>query len=279
MRLLLTIVIFIPLMARSQQDTLKKFDSLSKYSYLLIGAIAPPENLGVRPGILILTGNATGFFIRKGKKLYLVSAFHVFTGCDVYHGVFQDLRNEFLIVPYLDTMGILRKATLPLSGFRDKPCKLFLDNPDVDVMDVSYTFKDGKINSIESMLPQKTKGKKFYDTNKYISYGFPGDRFQAYVYKTMNMDEEPNFYQGENADSSQYDPYYDRKRIDSMCLIIKPALFAGTSGSPIFKIVDSKKKRIETILFAGVQSGTNLFYNCSYIVREKQLDKILDQLK
>jgi hypothetical protein len=259
----------------SQTDSLHVYDTLAKYSYVLLG-LMQGNNLGHFP----IVGNATGFFVRTSNKLYLISAYHVFTSCEVYQGIFEDIRSDYLLVQYHDTLGNKKTQMLPLKDYKNMPCIFFLDHPDIDTMDVTNYFKDGVIYSVEKFFPQKSKKKKAQvDENKFICYGFPGKEYFESIFKTMNIDHDAFSYFGTVADSNQYEPYYKIHNIDSMYITIQPALFGGTSGSPIFKVQTNKKKE-QKVVFAGIQSGTNAQLNCSYIVKSGELIKLfVNQLK
>jgi hypothetical protein len=209
-----------------------------------------------------------------------IRAFHVFSGCDVYHAVRANLRNQYLIIFYRDTANHFKPAVLPLDEFANKACKYFLQCPDIDVMDVSNYFKDANIYSVESFLPKVPKRKKdiLQDGNKYICFGYQGDLFYNYMLKNNSVDTKPFIHIGTKADSTQYDPYYKNSNIDSMYTTIWPAMLPGTSGSPIFKVMLDRKKKPQ-IEFAGVQSGMNSKYNCSYTVKAEQLVYLISQLK
>jgi len=271
-------IILSPFLTFGQVDSLQQYDSLGKYSYLLLGVLPDPTQPPIFPprGNLPIVGNSTGFFVRSDGRLLLVSAFHVFSGCDVYRGVYEDLRAQYLTVWYTDSLGHYKYQILDLAPYMSKPCKIFLEIADVDTMDVSDYFKDAaKIYSIENFLPMNSRKNKTVDENKFISYGFPDDKFSEYIYKNRNLPKAPFGYIGKHADSSNYDPFYLTHNVDSMYTPITPGLIPGASGSPIFKVVVGRKKK-EIIQFTGVQSGTSFVYNCSLFVKATELLKLLN---
>ena len=276
-RILLWVHALLPWTGFCQEDPLNPHDSLGKYSYLIIGVRADP-NL---PATLPLEERlqnieySTGFFIRTSTRLYLVSAFHVFTDCEVYTGIFHDIRAEFLAICYTDTSGNYKRQTLSLGPYRSKPCWYFLEHPDVDTMDVTDYFKDACINSIEQLLPPAKPGQKRTDGREFIGYGYHADKFNDYVTRNRDLPRHPSGYIGQEADAAHYDPRYNYTAIGSMYIVLTPALVPGTSGAPLFRVMRDRKRR-EFVQFAGVQSGTNDRYNCSLIVKPAELRKLLN---
>ena len=272
-RILLWVHALLPWTGFCQKDPSKPYDSLDKYSYLIIGVRVDPNSPATLPFEERLQNveYSTGFFIRTATGLYLVSAFHVFTDCEVYAGVFQDVRAEFLAVCYTDTLGKSKRQLLPLTYYRSKACRYFWDQPDVDTMNVTDYFKDACINSIEQLLPPlEPEQKRMAKGKKFICFGYPADKSDEYFSKNGDFPRHPCEYIRQQVNDSRYGP-----RISSMYVVITPLLVRGTSGAPLFRVMRGRKRR-EFIQFAGIQSGSNNLYNHSLIVRPSELMKLLN---
>src|SRR4051812_21459744 len=86
--LLLLILIFIRSIAFTQVPITQWYD-LKKYSYpLFFYELKDSINLsfGTTDRFYVYRGKGTCFFIRKNTKLYLITAFHVFTNKEVVPG-------------------------------------------------------------------------------------------------------------------------------------------------------------------------------------------------
>jgi hypothetical protein len=256
------------------QDSTHAFDSLSKYSYLLLTGIKPHGYIAnnLSPNDFIIAHSATGFFIKSGPKLFLVSAFHFLGSCDVYSGRRANEKDIEVIVVYHDTLGVLKTKGFSLENHFNKPCTYFFLQPDVDTIDVTGSFLDAHIYSIENLLPDNNKKAKLVNLNTYVCFGFPQTATMNYLFQPTSKGV---FLYIDTAIASDKEDNIDRKiNVDSLYSVITPGLPFGVSGSPIFELVRNKKKK-KFFVFAGIQSGTNFKSNYSYIVKGEQLSNQL----
>jgi hypothetical protein len=271
--------IFIGLSAFCQPDP--ELDSLKKYSYLIIGASYNPRYASDSPSLenMEIEGYATGFFLQKGKKLFLGSAYHVLTNYDVYNKRKTDLKIDFIILQYVDTTNRIRLRPIDIRFRTEKNDSIFfLDSADVHFIEFPYQIKDASIHTLNRLIYKKQKELPKNANQKIISFGYPSwarSRYRNDFEFVRNV--TPRLYEGYIADSSHYALYFDPKRIDAMYLTTTPYIYKGTSGSPVFRIVRSGKK--QWVEFAGIQSGNNFDYNCAYIVKRKEVEKKISFLK
>lgn len=261
----------------SQPDA--NLDTLKKYSYLLIGVSFKPNSIFDKPNLsnLHVENYATGFFVRVKGNLYLVSAYHALTMVDTYKGVKTNSNVDFMLVRYLDSANNKKGWLIPIADIIKKsPPIFFLNEPDIYCLNVADTLKDGKIYSLEGILFNKVKESRKTSVKKIISYGYPSNGIFLYQtpYEYCNK-IQPSLYEGYIADSTHYDPAYERAIIDSLYLTTSPICYGGTSGSPVFVHSSIGKRR--WIEFAGVQSGKNERYNCSYVAKKEELIRLLEK--
>jgi hypothetical protein len=236
------------------------YDTLGRYSYLIIG---------MNNGEIT---NSTGFFIRDtGNKLFLVSAYHVFTGCDLFPDTFQARRPDTLKVWYTDTLGTYKFAKLPLTAYKNKPCKSAAVLPDVDTMEVTAWFRDGAIYSVEHMAPHYWKVYNGLTEGDVVAcYGY----FQHSSAKFPPKDGDARVMPGGYTSHVIKMPGNIRGLLEQNYLAVRPAYKEGFSGAPVFMIrSDSTHKR--TIEFGGIQSGSSEDNTLSLVVRGVELGKLL----
>ncbi|MDO6433107.1 hypothetical protein Q4E93_21035 [Flavitalea sp. BT771] len=236
------------------------YDTLAKYSYLIIGMHNGEE-----------ITNSTGFFIRDaGDKLFLVSAYHVFTGCDIYPDTFQARRPDTLKVWYTDTMGRYTFTKLPLTAHLKKPCKSAVTLPDVDTMEVTAWFRDGAIYSIEHLAPHHWKKPDVAIKGDTVAcYGYSQHRSAKFPPKDGDARVMPGGYTSHAIEVPD-----GIRALGQTYMAVRPAYKEGFSGAPIFMITsDSTHKR--TIEFAGIQSGNSEDNSHSLIVRGAELGTLL----
>ncbi|MEX6689236.1 hypothetical protein QTN47_17130 [Danxiaibacter flavus] len=252
-----------------------------KYSYLLVGSAVNPSLLFARSASdLTNAGNyATCFFVKKGSKLFLVSAYHVITTRDVYTLKTVPTNIDYWLVRYSDTLGNLRFQQLPYyikKLQKESSENPFPEYPDVYVIDVSDLFLDAKINFLkwEDLLIKKRR--KRSENLSFFAYGFPVS--EAWYYPTLtayNDQVKSKKYEGNFADTGLYNPYYKARNLDSLYIRLSPKVIPGMSGAPIFAIDESKSKRIKLI---GIQSGTDDAYNCAYVTKADALIKKIEEM-
>jgi hypothetical protein len=254
-----------------------EYDSLKKYSYLLIGAEWKPKTLTEQPNELNLhpLGYGTGFFVRWNDSLLFITAYHVLTTFDVYKGIKPDSKIDYWLIRYRDTLNVVHAHAVSIFTLKDMGIPyFFLNSPDIFILNLTGYFNIAKINSIEQFFIQKPVRKKTKE--KIISYGYPADSLSKYSsLANYNDFVEPSLYEGKIGDSNNIEPSLRNLNIDSMYLTITPNQAQGTSGAPVFKEVTSKRKK--WIEFVGVQSGSNSFYKASFVVKKEELFKRINQ--
>ena len=236
------------------------YDSLGKYSYLIIG---------MNNGEIT---NSTGFFIRDtGDKLFLISAYHVFTGCDLFPDTFQAQRPDTLKVWYTDTLGRYKFAKLPLTAYKNKPCKSAAVLPDMDTMEVTAWFRDGAIYSIEHMAPHYWKVYDGLTEGDIVAcYGYSQHSSAKFPPKVGDAQVIPGGYTSHVIEV----PDSIRGLLGQSYMAVRPAYKEGFSGAPIFLVrSDSAHKRI--IAFGGIQSGSSEDNTLSLVVRGAELGRLL----
>src|SRR4051812_28572452 len=82
----------------------QNLDTLSKYSYLIIEASSHAHSLLEIPNEknFEFEGNASGFFIRDSGKVFLYTAYHVFSSCDLFGKRNIDSKVEYFIIRCFD---------------------------------------------------------------------------------------------------------------------------------------------------------------------------------
>jgi hypothetical protein len=245
----------------SQSDTLdavqqkKLFNKLSKYSYMII-----PLGRNYRDSTVMRTLEiGTGFFLRQHGKLFLVSAYHVFTGCNMYNDTPRNEKPYAVGVRYKDLSGNYKVLQLPPQNF--PPCKKAFEQEDVWLVEVPELFIDPHIYSIESMV---RKG-KFYSSlmadETVVGYGFPyGSSSVDSIKKGLEL--PPKEYLSKCISP----PVDSSSQMVVLYYFIKPMLDEGISGAPIFRVRKRGHHKIK-LDFVGIQSGSNTTANNSTIVK------------
>jgi hypothetical protein len=214
-------------------------DSLSKYSYLLVGNAYGAIHYG------------TGFFIRTQRHLFLVSAQHIFSGRDAFG---HD------ILPLADTLSVRCSnqisdgqycLKIALKPIREKiPADSFYKNPDVYLYQVN-TDDLSQINSIEEFIGQVPDARP----DSVISFGYGGGSIVGNYYSNNLATALPLKYTGNVAISvNSFSFFKDYNVIDTNLYAVIPKLTGGMSGSPIFLIFGNNSPN-KMILFGGVAMG------------------------
>ena len=233
---------------QSTNDSLKDVpqisgaDSLEKYSYELIPLIN-----GVIDGTK--NGGATGFFIRQNNRLFLVSAYHVFT----LNNTANKQKNS---TEKYDTLAIRYKKigeaifsydTIDIREIKKKnPPVFYYEYPDIYAYEIKLP-SNAIINTINSFIDTAISSRI---KEKYIvSYGYPSDSNKptGMYFKFLTP-----IYQ----DSIQISP--DGKIFLQLknSYIVKPESVPGMSGAPVF--INYNKEinnvQINKTIFGGVIS-------------------------
>jgi hypothetical protein len=234
-----------------------QYDSLKKYSYLLIGL--PTKDL-VHNGTRDVS---TGFFIRDlNDRLFLVSAYHVLTGCDPLNSRILDVRDDSLQVWYMDTLNRYKFEQFTLTAYHNKRCNDSI--PDVDTMDVTGHFKDGRIFSIERMMPHNVPQDHIAKGDSVICFGYHKKKIPS---KTGDEAVKPSH---KIRKIFGYRDEFKDKGGSFIYVGIHPALKKGFSGAPLFRI-----KAGSAIEFAGIQSSAAIGNKVSFVVRSFELGNLL----
>lgn len=235
--LLLTALLFTK---ASFSQTQNDWDSFKKYSYSILG-FSGKGNFGIPSG-------GTGFFIRDRSKLFLVTAKHVFSGCDdsaKKSPFYPDIMNVMLH----DNIG---NPTIVINVNIEKikdttPCVRKLNDTDIIVVPINVEDSIGKtIFSVEKFLAPP-----FRVIEKILMVGFPGI---GYARQPVEFGFwKPSLFKmnGNETKIFTHTTYTDPIMIDSINLFMYnqtieiDSTLKGFSGSPIFvKDSSSKKWRI-----------------------------------
>jgi len=220
------------------------YDTLEKYTYVIVSLEADSSHKGFKE-----VANSSGFFIRDANnRLFLVSAYHVFTGCPMYPGE-TPLHPERLKIWYPDNHNKYRSVLVPLTAYIDKPCKMAKDTADVDTMDVTTYFKDRKVFSIEHMVPlSQQKPQDIPERDAVVCYALFSDSTGKSLPKEGRRRQPltgyTSFFITIPADSFDTPGKY--------YLTVRPAFKSGYSGAPVFRI-RSDSLHTKAIEFAGIQ--------------------------
>ena len=263
---LLLMEVFIHLHAYSQPPLMDRYlrshpgDILGKYSYLIVTIDLHTNKQDV----------ATGFFYRSKNKLFLVSAYHVFTGFDVLNRRFKDIRPDTMTVWYRDSADkFYRTEGFSLEKYHMRDTQDILRLSDVDIIEVSDRFREGKINSVDSLVLDDGANELLVG-DIIVAYGFPNvsnatmDSLhhhikvpaRAFVCKTMTAPKRS--------------PGSD---VTTVYSYLSPPLQPGVSGAPIFRV--RSRFHEKTLEFMGIQSYSNDTTKLSLIVKEGEMTKKL----
>jgi hypothetical protein len=218
------------------------------------------------------------------KRLFFVGSYHVFMGVDTYKKQLIDNLNktEILGIEYYDSVTkTYRYYHINIQNLNPNQEVVSLNEyPDVYIYEIREELpQEMEIYSIEDFLPKK-KSKKLKDSISYsIVYGFFNEKpFQRLtLLSTLYMD--PNYmrlhpYLG--ALATQDECLNFLPNVDSLNLRLKTFNKWGASGAPVFfKVRNKKKERFE---FAGVQCAGNPYFDCSIIVKAREVINLLNRV-
>jgi len=243
------------------------YDTLDKYSYLIISLDRQAKNGDV----------ATGFFYRKKKKLFLVSAYHLFSGFNVLTKTFSNVRPDVLVVWYKDMSDTFRTEVLSLRRHNRRSRDSIFRLSDVDMMDVSKYFKNGKIYSVEKMMSEGNYYSQVMKGDTVVAYGFPNVSVTTFDSLRKNLTVPPKGYlcMASDTPSNQQSRNSD---LPTVYRYIFPPLQKGISGAPIFRVKTESADR-KIIEFMGIQSFSSTDSTNSMIVNESEMIKLLRYFK
>lgn len=248
----------------SSNDTFT--DSLKHYSYLL--ALCVPKGNSCN-----LSGMSTGFFIKDGKTIYLVSAYHVFTQTNTT----SDKPSFFIHRRMLVRLGNQKdNLFINLETVKNWGKKISLYNtPDIYFYKTDINPDSVKVFSIENILTTNRNTK--HTEKQVLSYGYLNkatDTTNIYTYPAL-------IYKGQIANPADYSSVSYFKNIDSLYLVSKPKTFDGTSGSPVFLKYSkgNNKSTKEWIEFAGIMVATDSTTNCTVILKKEYFISEFEKFK
>lgn len=261
-------------------------DSLAKYSYLL---------LAMKNNISIPISIATAFLVKFQGKLFIVSAWHVLTGRDVYHNIDPYMQYDYLLLRYTDTSKVIRYAKInrvigAISNSKIRP--EFQTSPDMLPWGINLNIFEEPplLNSIENILflkPQIKIRKNDYVDTIVLGYGFSNFSHvvSPFIPGFWNRIDtiSPSPYIGKIMDSSPIKDFQDSLYYPNKWYFMSdPIGRRGDSGCPIFLkciLYNKRSKKIkEWVEFGGSQSGANSKYNFAYIVKKIYLVNMINPL-
>jgi len=209
-------------------------DSLQKFSYFIFG-IYPGYYNGVYWHVPRYF-NGTGFFLRTGKRIFLVSAKHVLTPWNPVDSTMDDKYPDSIYI------RVKSKATqsLALWPINTKYIKaavkedIYYKDPDVFVYEVdNKEAQEFEINSLETyMIPNLSDS----DLLNHHGYGFgypsiPYSYFQSFVSNPPHLFEceiENKILGDLDVGNGKYDSF------DYQAYLYSGIILPGISGSPVF---------------------------------------------
>jgi hypothetical protein len=223
-------------------------DSLARYSYQLWGSI-PLSNSGKH---MIIVG--TGFFVRDGDRISIVTAAHVLNGTYIEKDrkLKRPIFPDTMFIRVFDDSGTVDSIPLNIKSIKDSTSPYFYyERPDIIVLPVHVPAKF-HINSVERFM--KRIGDKGYDSAEEISmYGYsnvfrermgPQDRLRSHPFRR-------NLKLAQSYENSQLIP--ETGFSDTMYISLNfPSTItvgSGDSGSPIFFKIGNE------IVFGAVCQG------------------------
>lgn len=266
---LLTLLFVIPELALSQPAShidlpgTPSFDTLQKYSYLIILM----RKDGRHHERDLPYGHGTGFFLRKDKRLYLISARHLFSNCDPINRKRRGYEPVAIKIWYQNSLGKPASQLVPVPEYKIRSrCDLAYVIPDVDTMDVSDYVTDGQINAIDSFMPDYSEFRSLSPGDTVVAFGYshePGTSDSLDRYPDLSPVRFISY--SKELPNDQKPPV--REQMSISYYSIGPGLPHGVSGAPVFRISSEGTNRT-IVEFSGIQSSTRDDREFSYIVKE-----------
>jgi len=248
-------------------------DSLGQFSYMLYGnTVLNKQNRATK----VQGKQATGFFIKKEKRIYFVTAKHAVTN----HLNEGEKRNEFpenynIYSHYSDKFNFISVPAVWISD--SSHIKEGLNSADVFIWEVTDKLNDFPISavSVTNDSPAIIPSKSEYGEIRFIGFPEKMNKIEngiiqiapPYLFTTKNFTILKNFINqiGNEIgiDSLRYEVQIKDARVESR--------LAGFSGAPVFiQIGESNKWE-----FLGVLVAINQIRNSIYVVKR---DRILMEI-
>jgi hypothetical protein len=240
-------IVFISIISKGQND----FDSLSKYSYLVLGYMNGETYQ-----------NGTGFFIKTKDGYKFITAKHNVSCINTFTKQPLPNKYDFIGIVYDDT--VTKSATTIKLDIRQVkpvlPNTFFYETPDIVILDIIGLKVNAIIYSVEKFIDTLNDGNKNFE--KLIAYGYKKDT----VHKTADS-LKTSYYEGTFADMRHTNPRYSTN--DSLNYVIQPEITQGMSGSPVFFKYSTNKNGIseEWIELGGVVFGNDTIYHSGYMIQ------------
>jgi len=246
--------------AQSQIANTNINTKIQSYSYQLISYFNDDNNK-------LDSTIATGFFIRKNRRLFIVSNYHVFTGKFTILPK-DSIKFDSIKITYVNHQLEVHHLTINVSRIvKNSRSFLYYEKPDIFCYDVTGKFPlDSIIRSVEVFdfdLPNHDN-----QANKVFSNGY-GDSLNNDNTITMTFMVDENC-----CNSYQHLPKLTvPEGVFKHSYFLKNQSVSGMSGSPVFFINDSNKT-----FFAGIISSHFPQINSTLIVKPSVVYKTIDSL-
>jgi len=193
----------------------------------------------------------SGFFYRQNDSQYLISVYHLLSGCPLNSTKRPKFRPDTLEIRIqTDTHHFIYRR-VSLEAHKARPCMTNRMVADADTLNVTAWFRDIQVNSIEELTCKSCCEQDSLSTgDTLVSYGFSHVKDPVHFRIETPTDNEGNLVLAKW--------YY----------FIAPILDTGDSGSPVFRIHGKKGKAVE---FVGLQSSTAQHKKYSIITKRRYI--------
>jgi len=239
--------------------------TLKKYSYQLAGL----KTIGNEEKINIATG--TCFFIRKQKRLFLVTAKHVLAGCKEDNSKSPNFPDTMHVILHSDSNSNIGNIGFTSKEIADTiDCNKIHENPDFIVLEFEDQIKG--VYSVENFLSPS-----FKEVSSFILYGFPENE----MYKdSPHFADATRIYGDQSSDWQITRGNINRK--SGVGDTVNYYLFAnislnnlsGFSGSPVF----IKERKYHKWRVIGILVASTAPKGQKQILKICRIDYILNEI-
>ena len=292
--LLVLTMILLYTLCYSQEPVTQLYD-LKKYSYPIFTYLEADSinSITGKKDTFDYTGHGTCFFIRKSNRLFLVTAYHVFTfSPDVAPK--QKIKSRIGGWVRINlSPGYPEEAylTIPIDTIIHNSEDInVMINPDLFVYELPEKYYNSEyVTSIEAFLPKDKK--EIASPLLMYSYGFPDGRYYNIVNFTNRSPDSPSYVipyvgklkmdvSGINEKANRLNPtslnLHAKYKVDSLNYVANPKYAEGASGAPVF--FSSANNGQTIVWFAGIVSTISPVDDFTIIVKEENIMKELDNL-